>query len=172
MKKQSRIGVRKLTKKSSDGHCVVRAPLQGTFKTERSVQSIEQTDTGREPVPVSMRIADGGEREIEARPNLTYVDSLSAALHETMSGLADGGFVDPHTVSDFEARSTVRVPSYTAEDVRAIREREHATQSVFALHLGVSVNTVSQWERGERAVSGAAAKLLFLVEKHGLAYIL
>lgn len=63
------------------------------------------------------------------------------------------------------------VQALSAEEIRAIREHEHASQAVFAHHLNVSKNTVSQWERGEKRPDGASLKLLCLVRKKGLAAI-
>ena len=40
-----------------------------------------------------------------------------------------------------------------------VRERAGVSQAVLAGFLNVAVNTVSQWERGERRPTGAALKL-------------
>ena len=56
----------------------------------------------------------------------------------------------------------------TPRQIRAIRERERVSQSVFANYLNVTPNLVSKWERGEKRPSGPALKLLSLVEKHGI----
>jgi putative transcriptional regulator len=45
------------------------------------------------------------------------------------------------------------------------------SQSVFANYLNVTASLVSKWERGEKRPSGAALKLLTLVEKKGLAEV-
>ena len=55
------------------------------------------------------------------------------------------------------------------EEIKAIREREHVSQTVFANYLNVTSSLVSKWERGEKRSSGASLKLLSLVEKNGLA---
>jgi putative transcriptional regulator len=52
--------------------------------------------------------------------------------------------------------------------IRSIRLRENASQAVFARYLNVTTGLVSQWERGEKKPSGAALKLLTLVDKRGL----
>jgi len=101
----------------------------------------------------------------------TYKDDLAAAIHEGLTGLAAFGAVNETAVRSFEKVALKAVPRYTGDRVRELRRRERATQAVFALHLGVSVNTISQWERGEREVTGAAAKLLSLVDERGLAYL-
>ena len=57
------------------------------------------------------------------------------------------------------------------EEIKAIREREHVSQSVFANYLNVTTSLVSKWERGEKRPAGASLKLLSLVEKRGLATV-
>lgn len=62
-------------------------------------------------------------------------------------------------------------PELAPEDIRALREREGASQAVFAQYLGVAAATLSQWERGVRRPDGPALRLLGLAEKHGLEHI-
>jgi putative transcriptional regulator len=42
------------------------------------------------------------------------------------------------------------------------------SQAVLAGFLNVAVNTISQWERGERKPTGAALKLLHVVKRNGI----
>ena len=72
---------------------------------------------------------------------------------------------------DFDESALTPVREFTPDAVRELREREGASQAVFAKHLGVAVQTVGQWERGKRKPDGAAAKLLALAQTHGLPYI-
>ncbi len=48
-------------------------------------------------------------------------------------------------------------------DVAALRLREGLTQAQFSELLGTSLGTVRKWESGERAPSGAAARLIQLL---------
>ena len=62
-------------------------------------------------------------------------------------------------------------PQYTASNVVAIRTgRAKRSQSVFASLLNVSVSTVQKWRSGSsgKRPSGAAAKLLHLLETKGI----
>ena len=62
-------------------------------------------------------------------------------------------------------------PEYTAEKVTAIRVgRAKVSQSVLASILNVSVSAVQKWESPSsgKHPSGAAAKLLQLIDKKGL----
>ena len=56
----------------------------------------------------------------------------------------------------------------TPEEIRDLREREGASQAVFARYLNVTTGLVSQWERGEKHPQGPSLKLLALVAKNGL----
>ena len=62
-------------------------------------------------------------------------------------------------------------PEYSSENVVSIRvEKAKVSQSVFASFLNVNVSVVKKWESPSsgKHPSGAAAKLLQLIEKRGL----
>ncbi|MGL5873897.1 MAG: helix-turn-helix domain-containing protein [Xenococcaceae cyanobacterium] len=69
---------------------------------------------------------------------------------------------------EFDETCLTSIDPLTPEQINAIRERERVSQPVFARYLNVSKNLVSDWERGKKKPSGAALKLLCLVEKRGL----
>jgi putative transcriptional regulator len=68
----------------------------------------------------------------------------------------------------FDKACLTRIQPLKPRQLKAIREREDVSQTVFASHLNVTPNLVSKWERGEKRPSGPALKLLSLVEKRGL----
>ena len=49
-----------------------------------------------------------------------------------------------------------------------LRERNKVSQPAFARYLSTSESTVEKWETGVKKPSGAALKLLSIVEKHGI----
>lgn len=53
-----------------------------------------------------------------------------------------------------------------APDVRRIREAHHLSQAEFAVLLGISVDTLQNWEQGRRTPQGPARILLQVVAKH------
>jgi putative transcriptional regulator len=59
-----------------------------------------------------------------------------------------------------------RVFSYSVPDVKAIRERLHVSQNEFAHMIGVSANTIQNWEQGRRRPEGPAITLLRITEKN------
>ncbi|CAN5562304.1 DNA-binding transcriptional regulator [soil metagenome] len=100
-----------------------------------------------------------------------YRSDVSESVHKGVSNLHALGFVDASTMRRFDETCLAPVEEFTAEEVKALREREGASQAVLARHMYVATATVSQWERGERKPAGAALKLLTLVKAHGLGYI-
>lgn len=90
------------------------------------------------------------------------------AIHSAISDLHEVGLVDQRTMREFDETCLAKVPVYEAADVRRIRRKAHVSQAVFAAYMNTSVSTVQKWEAGGKAPSGPAAKLLNLVEKHGL----
>jgi putative transcriptional regulator len=57
---------------------------------------------------------------------------------------------------------------YDAEMIRRLRENLHISQAVFAAYLNASISTVQKWENGDKKPSGAAARLLSVIERKGL----
>ena len=97
-----------------------------------------------------------------------YRTEALAAIHETMEGLHEVGAVDKQTMRRFDEACLTPVRPLTPEEIKAIREKEHVSQTVFATYLNVTSSLVSKWERGEKHPSGASLKLLSLVQKNGL----
>jgi putative transcriptional regulator len=69
---------------------------------------------------------------------------------------------------EFDALCLPPLRAYTPRDVRRIRAAARASQGVFAAYLNVGKTTIAAWEQGTKKPSGAAAKLLDLVERKGL----
>jgi putative transcriptional regulator len=100
-----------------------------------------------------------------------YRSDALAAVHETMEALHDMGAIDKQTMRRFDETCLTPVQALTPGQIKAIRERERVSQSVFANYLNVTASLVSKWERGEKRPSGPALKLLSLVEKHGISAV-
>lgn len=94
-----------------------------------------------------------------------------ASIHETAEDLHAAGIMDKHTMREFDQLCLTPVRPLAAEEIRALRAREGASQAVFARYLNVTKGLISQWERGEKHPQGASLKLLALVDKNGLAGI-
>jgi putative transcriptional regulator len=97
-----------------------------------------------------------------------YRSRVLASVHETADGLTGAGVMSKQTMREFDALCLTPVRPLTPEEIRELREREGASQAVFARYLNVTTGLVSQWERGEKHPQGASLKLLALVAKNGL----
>jgi putative transcriptional regulator len=60
----------------------------------------------------------------------------------------------------------------TGDDIRALREKAHLSQAVFARYLNLSVGYVSQLERGTKRPTGAALAMLNVIRRKGIEAIL
>ncbi len=97
-----------------------------------------------------------------------YRSAVMASIHETAEGLHAAGVMTKQTMRKFDEACLTPVRPLTADEIRALREREGASQAVFARYLNVTTGLISQWERGEKHPQGSSLKLLSLVARHGL----
>ena len=82
--------------------------------------------------------------------------------------LFKAGAMDEITMRQVEALCLPKKRIFQAEDIRRIRTENRVSQTVFAAMLGIGKTTVQQWERGEKKPSGAAQRLLDIVDRKGL----
>jgi putative transcriptional regulator len=97
-----------------------------------------------------------------------YRSDALASIHETMEALHEVGAIDKQTMREFDETCLTPVEPLSPEAIRALREREHLSQPVFARYLNVSKNLVSDWERGVKRPGGPALRLLTVIEKKGI----
>ncbi len=110
----------------------------------------------------------------KARSRSKAVDRVSADLAESAMALGRLGLIDQHRLARIKALCLVEPPTYTPARVAAIRTRKaRMSQSVFAKLLNVSVSTIQKWEAptAGKHPSGAAAKLLQIIEQKGVGAI-
>ena len=100
-----------------------------------------------------------------------YRSRAMASIHETAEGLHKAGLIDKQTLRKFDEACLTPVQPLSPAQIRALREREGASQAVFARYLNVTTGLVSQWERGEKRPQGPSLKLLSLIAKNGLATV-
>ncbi|EOK7650109.1 helix-turn-helix domain-containing protein, partial [Escherichia coli] len=100
-----------------------------------------------------------------------YRSDALASVHEMMESLHDIGAITKQTMREFDETCLQPAPVMSPERIRALREREHLSQPVFARYLNVSKNLISDWERGVKRPGGAALRLLSVVEKNGIQVI-
>ena len=95
--------------------------------------------------------------------------SILDVVHESVSDLHEIGLVDTLTMKHFNALCNHLSPvkDLSPKEIKTIREREKFSQPVFAHILNVSPSTVKHWEAGDKHPSGAALKLLNMINKNG-----
>jgi DNA-binding transcriptional regulator YiaG len=64
-----------------------------------------------------------------------YRSPVMASIHETAEGLHAAGVMDKQTMRKFDDACLTPVRPLSAEEIRALREREGASQAVFARYL-------------------------------------
>ena len=97
-----------------------------------------------------------------------YKSEAMAAVHEMMEGFYQSGAIDKQTMREFDDACLTAFEPMPPEEIRAIREREHLSQPVFARYLNVSRGLVSDWERGVKKPGGPALRLLTVIQKKGV----
>jgi putative transcriptional regulator len=97
----------------------------------------------------------------------TYQSDVDQSIHELASALHGVGLVSDKKMKQFDESCLVPVKEYTAEEIRALREREEISQALLARLLNVTTNCVSKYEQGERKAKGAVLKLLSMLDRNG-----
>jgi len=94
--------------------------------------------------------------------------SILEAVHETASDLHKAGVMGEMTMREFDALCLPEVKELNAAQIKRLRQKEKASQGVFAAYLNTSLSTVQKWEQGAKKPNGPSMKLLSLVQKYGL----
>ncbi|TIT04669.1 MAG: DNA-binding transcriptional regulator, partial [Mesorhizobium sp.] len=99
----------------------------------------------------------------------TYKSDAFEAIHSSARALYKVGAIDKTTMRSFDASCLTAPAAIGPDEIKALREKNHVSQPVFARYLNTSESTVQKWETGAKRPSGMALKLLSVVKKHGLA---
>ena len=86
-------------------------------------------------------------------------ESIMTGLTEVAEDAKSGGKKLPRRMV-----TILPVKEYSASEVKAIRQSIGMSQKLFAGHLGVSGKTVEAWESGKNHPSGAASRILSMME--------
>ncbi|RWO99794.1 DNA-binding transcriptional regulator [Mesorhizobium sp.] len=97
-----------------------------------------------------------------------YKSDAFEAIHSSARALYKVGAIDKATMRSFDESCLTVPPAIEPDAIKALREKNHVSQPVFARYLNTSESTVQKWETGAKRPSGMALKLLFVVDKHGL----
>ncbi len=91
--------------------------------------------------------------------------------HSMARDLVKVGAMDEITMHKLDALCLPPTKPLEAQDIRRIRTANNVSQAVFAVFLGIGKTTVQQWEQGQKKPSGAARRLLDLIDRKGLSVL-
>lgn len=91
---------------------------------------------------------------------------MSAVFESIMAGLAEAVEDAQSTTKKLPRRAVTVIPvkEYQANQIKEIRKNVNMSQKSFAGYLGVSEKTVEAWEAGTNHPSGAASRILSMME--------
>jgi len=93
-------------------------------------------------------------------------------MHETALGLHEIGLIDKRRMREFDALCHLDVHEMDPGKIKALRDKAHLSQAVFAAVLNTSLSTVQKWEIGDKKPSGPSLKLLNIIERKGIEAVL
>lgn len=99
---------------------------------------------------------------------MKHKSRLLEAVHETAQDLHELGFIDKRALNRYDALCVEPVPSYSAEQIRTLRDRYRISQSVMASIFNTSLSTIQKWEIGEKHPGGPSLKLLNILDRKGI----
>ncbi len=92
--------------------------------------------------------------------NNSVYESIMAGLNEALTDVqSEKPILKRHRVT------VEPIKVFEADEVKKIRKSTGMSQKVFASYMGVSDKTVEAWEAGTNHPSGAASRLLSMIEK-------
>lgn len=94
--------------------------------------------------------------------------TILETVHDTAKGLHDARLMDVKTMREFDALCLPPIKVYSARQIKHLRNKVKASQSVFAAYLNTSLSTVQKWESGQKKPNGPSLKLLNLVDQKGI----
>ena len=90
------------------------------------------------------------------------------AIHDVARALHGARVIDKKTMREYDELALEPTKPVSPTEVARIRHKVKLSQTLFARYLNTSPSTVQKWETGAKRPSGPAAKLLRVVERHGV----
>jgi putative transcriptional regulator len=97
---------------------------------------------------------------------------LETAQDMRASGLMSKAVHEKITMRHLGEKPTAATVVLSGDEIRALREKAHLSQAVFAHYLKLTVGYVSQLERGAKRPTGPALVLLDVIRRKGIEAIL
>lgn len=110
-------------------------------------------------------------KKAKAKPSRLTQELLETARDMRKSGLLTKAAHEKITMRHLSVAPAVTAP-LSGEEIKALREKCHVSQAVFATYLNLTADYVSKLERGEKRPSGPALVLLDVIRRKGIEAIL
>ena len=110
-------------------------------------------------------------RKTKAKTSRLTRELLETARDMRASGLLTKAAHDKITMRHVGIAPAASI-TLTGEEIKALREKCHVSQAVFATYLNLSADYVSKLERGAQRPSGPALVLLDVIRRKGIEAIL
>jgi putative transcriptional regulator len=106
----------------------------------------------------------------------TKTSRLTGELLETARDMHRSGLLTKAAHNKITMRHVGIAPTVgivvTGDEIKALREKCHFSQAVFAKYLNLTADYVSKLERGEKRLNGPALVLLDVIRRKGIEVIL
>jgi putative transcriptional regulator len=107
------------------------------------------------------------------RKKIKTPSRLAKAMLETAADMRRTGVIgklahDKITLRHLGGKPATPTALITGDEIRALRERAHLSQAVFARYLKLSASYVSKLERGATRPTGPALVLLNFIRRKGI----
>ena len=94
------------------------------------------------------------------------------SIRGDLEALCDEGLTSQVTLRNFDERNASKYEEITGEQIKKLRGDLHISQGVLAKYMNMSPVSIQKWERGESKPTGAALRLLNIINNHGLTVVL
>lgn len=100
------------------------------------------------------------------------MSNVLKSIRDDLESLCDENIISKITLRDFDRRNSTKIKEITGEEIRNIRVKNHISQGVLAKYMNMSPVSIQKWERGESKPTGAALKLLNIINNHGFSVVM
>jgi putative transcriptional regulator len=110
-------------------------------------------------------------KKTKAKTSRLTRELLETARDMHASGLLTKAAHDKITMRHVGIAPAVSI-TLTGQEIKALREKCHVSQAVFAAYLNLSADYISKLERGAQRLNGPALVLLDVIRRKGIEAIL
>ena len=100
------------------------------------------------------------------------MNKLKDTIDDLAHGLHKANIIDMKTLRELTDDDLPEIVEYTGAEIQQLRKRAHLSQSVFARYLNISPAMIRSLEQGQRHAHGAILKLLNIIDRHGIEFLI